>query len=147
MEAPRSVTLGGNTTVAIDGALFLTSTGTSSKSKASIGDGARMQSTDVTITAPQEARVGKDAAIRILGQLKMESTGSGGTAIIAKNARVEVGETADITSANTTVLDKNTVVTVTEDFHLQAGDPGKCKINKGVTIAAGSTSGNCFQPK
>lgn len=146
LTSQQNVILGEDTTVAVDGAIFLISTGATSNSQATIGDEATIQATDLTISAPRAARIGKKAAVNLSGQLTMESTGasSDSNAIIAKSAAVEVGGNAELEASNSSILDKKTVVIVTGDFHMQAGALEKCKIKKGVTLAAGSLSGNCF---
>lgn len=146
LTSQQNVILGEDTTVAVDGAIFLISTGATSNSQAAIGDEATIQATDLTISAPRAARIGKKATVNLSGQLTMESTGasSDSNAIIAKSAAVEVGGNAELEASNSSILDKKTVVIVTGDFHMQAGVPEKCKIKKGVTLAAGSLSGNCF---
>lgn len=146
LTSQRKVILGEDATVAVDGSIFLVSTGAAAKSQATIGNGSNIQATDLTLSALRTAQIGKKATVNLSGQLTIKSTGtsSDSNAIIAKGATVAVGGDAEMQAGNRSVLDKKTILTVTEDFHMQAGTPEKCKIKKGVTLAAGSLSGNCF---
>jgi len=164
LQAATTAKIGGNTTVGVDGDLVIVSTGNSSSSvaildsgsvvtagsiklqapqNAQLGADTIVNATDLNISSPRGATIGKNAFIALSGNLTLESTSnaSGSQAIVDVGANVAVAGNAEIVSGNEAILNKNVTLTVSQNLNMQAG---KCTVNKSAVVTAGSKSGNCL---
>lgn len=75
----------------------------------------------------------------------MTSTGSSTTSdVTVKIESVLSADSLDITAGDDAVLQADSEIIITNNFHMQAATANDCSISGTATITAGSESGNCF---
>jgi len=97
---------------------------------------AQLEATDLAISSPREAKIGKNADIILSGDLTIESTSTASKshALVAEGARVTVAGNAEIVSGNKATLGKKTTVVVTQNLSMEAV---KCTVKKSASVTAG----------
>jgi hypothetical protein len=145
VTAGETVKISEDSIINVDGAVDVTSTGSSKASKALIKSNVSINAASLFIEAPRGAHIEEGAVVNVTDDASLISTGSfnDSQAILKKNASLRAA-TFTMTSGNKAILSMNTSVRTSGNFHMQAQSPAQCTIDNTTGIVAGSVSGNCL---
>ena len=129
----------------VEDALEIISTGTESSSKALIGITSDIDVGSLEMTADKNVDVGNTSTIDIAEYGTLTSTGSSSTSDVSiKLESVINADSLDLTAGDDAVMQTDSEVHVTNNFHMQADTTNDCTISGSAVIDAGSESGNCL---
>jgi len=145
LEAVRESSTGPGMQLTVADELEIISTGTDTSSKAETGISSEITAGSLEMSANKSVAIGNTSTVDISGEATMTSTGSSTTSdVTVKIESLFSADSLDITAGDDAVLQADSEITVTNNFHMQAATVNDCSISGSATITAGSESGNCL---
>jgi hypothetical protein len=150
LQAAKTARISENTTLNVNGALVIESTGDSSSSMAIVDTGSVVTAAAIKLSAPRNAQLGQDTTVTAAGTLILVSTGtsSNSQAGVQSDAQVKATDLV-ISSPRGATIGKNTTIALSGDLTLTSTDNSsgsQASVDDGARVAVAGkaeiTSGN-----
>ena len=97
------------------------------------------------MSADKNVDVGNTSTIDIAEDGTLTSTGSSSTSDVSiKLESVINADSLDLTAGDDAVMQTDSEVHITNNFHMQAATSGDCSISGSAVVDAGTETGNCL---